>query len=55
MYDQHGKSTGTAAVHFVRVGDAALAYSKFNGVPLDGKQSCHVPLQRFPEHSMQQF
>ncbi|KAG0285063.1 hypothetical protein BGZ96_010652 [Linnemannia gamsii] len=37
MYDQNGKSTGTAVVHFTRVGDAAIAYSKFNGVPLDGK------------------
>ncbi|KFH65324.1 hypothetical protein MVEG_08803 [Podila verticillata NRRL 6337] len=37
MYDQNGKSTGTALVHFQRVGDAALAYQKFNTVPLDGK------------------
>ncbi|KAF8937484.1 hypothetical protein BGZ58_002646, partial [Dissophora ornata] len=37
MYDQHGKSTGTAIIHFTRVGDAAVAYSKFNGVPLDGR------------------
>ncbi|KAG0045196.1 hypothetical protein BGZ83_009570 [Gryganskiella cystojenkinii] len=37
MYDQNGKSTGTAVVHFTRIGDAAVAYSKFNGVPLDGK------------------
>ncbi|KAG0030418.1 hypothetical protein BGZ81_002705 [Podila clonocystis] len=37
MYDQHGKSTGTAIVHFSRVGDAAIAYQKFNTVPLDGR------------------
>ncbi|KAG0368626.1 hypothetical protein BC939DRAFT_520052 [Gamsiella multidivaricata] len=37
VYDQHGKSTGTAVIHFSRVGDAAIAYSKFNGVPLDGR------------------
>ncbi|KAF9097262.1 hypothetical protein BGX23_009381 [Mortierella sp. AD031] len=37
MYDQNGKSAGTAVVHFSRPGDAAIAYSKFNGVPLDGK------------------
>ncbi|KAF9026247.1 hypothetical protein CPC16_000512 [Podila verticillata] len=37
MYDQHGKSTGTAIVHFSRVGDAAVAYQKFNTVPLDGR------------------
>ncbi|KAG0037926.1 hypothetical protein BGZ82_001570 [Podila clonocystis] len=37
MYDQHGKSTGTAIVHFARVGDAAIAYQKFNTVPLDGR------------------
>ncbi|KAF9928853.1 hypothetical protein FBU30_002062 [Linnemannia zychae] len=37
MYDQNGKSTGTAVVHFSRLGDAAIAYEKFNGVPLDGK------------------
>jgi len=36
MYDQNGKSTGTAVVHFTRVGDAAVAFSKFNAVPLDG-------------------
>ncbi|KAF9362928.1 hypothetical protein BGX34_005243 [Mortierella sp. NVP85] len=37
MYDQNGKSTGTAVVHFTRVGDAAVAFSKFNAVPLDGR------------------
>ncbi|KAF9427190.1 hypothetical protein BGZ94_005335 [Podila epigama] len=37
MYDQNGKSTGTAIVHFVRVGDAAVAYQRFNTVPLDGR------------------
>ncbi|KAF9093767.1 hypothetical protein BGX29_003811 [Mortierella sp. GBA35] len=37
MYDQKGKPTGTALVHFSRVPDAALAMQKFNGVPLDGK------------------
>ncbi|KAF9133140.1 hypothetical protein BGW39_010469 [Mortierella sp. 14UC] len=37
MYDQNGKSTGTALIHFSRVGDAAIAMQKFNGVPLDGK------------------
>ncbi|KAF9549728.1 hypothetical protein EC957_002792 [Mortierella hygrophila] len=37
MYDQKGKSTGTALIHFTRVGDAAIAMQKFNGVPLDGK------------------
>ncbi|KAF9430551.1 hypothetical protein BGZ94_006201 [Podila epigama] len=37
MYDQHGKSTGTAVVHFSKVGDAAIAYQKFNTVPLDGR------------------
>ncbi|KAF9927850.1 hypothetical protein FBU30_002813 [Linnemannia zychae] len=37
MYDQKGKSTGTALIHFSRVGDAAIAMQKFNGVPLDGK------------------
>ncbi|KAF8972364.1 hypothetical protein BGZ46_010144 [Entomortierella lignicola] len=37
MYDQNGKSSGTAVVHFTRVGDAAVAYSKFNDVPLDGR------------------
>ncbi|KAI1314427.1 hypothetical protein EDD11_002171 [Mortierella claussenii] len=37
MYDQNGKSTGTAVIHFTRSGDAAIAYSKFNGVPLDGR------------------
>ncbi|KAG0224306.1 hypothetical protein BGW42_005194 [Actinomortierella wolfii] len=36
-YDQNGKSTGTALVHFSRVGDATVAYQRFNGVPLDGK------------------
>ncbi|KAF9969311.1 hypothetical protein BGZ73_008383 [Actinomortierella ambigua] len=36
-YDQNGKSTGTALVHFTRVGDATVAYQRFNGVPLDGK------------------
>jgi len=40
MYDQHGKSTGTAIVHFSRVGDAAVAYQKFNTVPLDGMSLC---------------
>ena len=42
MYDQNGKSTGTALVHFQRVGDAALAYQKFNTVPLDGKPFAFV-------------
>ncbi|KAG0324197.1 hypothetical protein BGZ99_002077 [Dissophora globulifera] len=37
VYDQKGKSTGTAVIHFTRVGDAASAYNKFNGVPLDGR------------------
>ncbi|KAG0335476.1 hypothetical protein BG004_008432 [Podila humilis] len=37
MYDQSGKSTGVAVVHFKRVGDSAVAYQKFNGVPLDGR------------------
>lgn len=40
MYDQNGKSTGNAIVHFQRVGDAAIAYQKFNTVPLDGKPLC---------------
>ncbi|KAG0342946.1 hypothetical protein BG004_005536, partial [Podila humilis] len=35
MYNEHGKSTGVAVVHFERVGDAAIAYQKFNSVPLD--------------------
>ncbi|KAG0271065.1 hypothetical protein BGZ95_001190 [Linnemannia exigua] len=37
MYDQNGKSTGNALVHFSRVGDAAIAMQKFNGVQLDGR------------------
>ncbi|KAG0055873.1 hypothetical protein BGZ83_007162 [Gryganskiella cystojenkinii] len=36
MYDEDGKSTGSAIVHFVEVKDAAVALQKFSGVPLDG-------------------
>ena len=42
VYNSQGKSRGMAIVSFTRLGDAAVARTKYNGKIVDGRE-CFVP------------